>query len=64
MIIKIGNEVECEYGSGILVACTKQWAIIREPNGNEIGLYLHSNWIALKGEMEDKDQTELNEIII
>lgn len=61
MKAKIGDVLECEFGTGKLVACTKTWAILREDSGSEIGVYLPDNWIAFPAEIEE-EQTEESEL--
>lgn len=67
MIAKIGDIVECDFGVGKLVACTKQWAIIRQDNGEEIGLYLKDPdqriWFPAEtsGDITDCESVEVKE---
>ena len=63
MIAKIGDVLECDFGSGVLVACTKKWAIIRSSSWDEYGIYLPDNWIAFPAET-DGDDSEQKEIEI
>lgn len=63
MKAKIGDILECECGIGTLVACTKQWAILRDKNGEEMAVYLKDNWISFPAEI-DIEKTETQEIEI
>jgi len=57
MLAKLGDRLECDFGQGVLIACTKDWAILKQDNGTEIAVYLKENWIAFPAEVKGDDQS-------
>ena len=47
MKIKVGTEIESEFGRGPVVAITKKWVIHEVEDGDEVGLYIGNQefWI-------------------
>ena len=63
MIVKIGDIVSGEFGTGKIVAITKEWIVHENEKGKEMALPISEIWIPVETTPENRgcihDQAEI-----
>lgn len=62
MIVKRGDVVASDFGTGPVVAITKEWVIHRIENGDEVAIHRENNWVGVPAQFPEEDVDENAEL--